>query len=124
MWARRTHAQDAGIRNNGSIPLHTVRNRAADGDGTAAGRGGDAPPPRYEEVVPAQHQRLAGGIAHVRPNDEEEGVISDGKTPLSEIPFEDVVLDQGSSSSGSSPSHAFASTHHLGGGDTTGHTNT
>jgi hypothetical protein len=120
-WKRQSQAQEAGI-GNGSIPLHAVNNRGA--NEVAAGRGGDAPPPRYEEVVPAQHQTLAGGIQHVRPNDEEEGIISDGKTPLSEIPFEDVVFDQGSSSSGSSPSQAFASTHHLGGGDTTGHTNT
>jgi hypothetical protein len=88
---------------------------------------GDLPPPQYAEVVPPQHQTIAGGITHVR--EEEEGVISDGKTPLSEIPFEDVVLDQpvsaGSGSGSGSPSSAreFAMRHHGLGGDTRGHTN-
>ena len=55
---------------------------------------------------------------------EEDGVVADGKTPLSEIPFEDVVLDPPSSSSStSSANQAFAAMHHDGMGDTRGHTN-
>jgi hypothetical protein len=107
----------------GDLPLHTIQRS---GEGERAQRntiGGDLPPPRYEETVPPQHQTVEGGITHVR--DEEEGVISDGKTPLSEIPFEDVRLDQVESASGSSSSAnaAFGERHHAMGGDTTGHTN-
>jgi hypothetical protein len=80
---------------------------------------GDAPPPQYQEAVPPRHQTIAGGITHVR--EEEEGVISDGKTPLSEIPFEDVVLS--SASSESSSARDFGQRHHGGGGNTYGHTN-
>lgn len=75
-------------------------------------------PPLYEEVAPPQHITIAGGITHVR--EEEEGIISDGKTPLSEIPFEDVVLDH-SPSEGSARN--FGDRHLRLGGDTTGHTN-
>jgi hypothetical protein len=75
--------------------------------------------------VPPQHQTVEGGITHVR--DEEEGVISDGKTPLSEIPFEDVRLEEVESSSGSGSSSSanatFGERHHAMGGDTRGHTN-
>jgi hypothetical protein len=80
---------------------------------------GDPPPPLYQEAVPPRHQRIAGGITHVR--QEEEGIISDGKTPLSEIPFEDVVIS--SSSSESSSARDFGQVHHAGGGNTYGHTN-
>ena len=80
-------------------------------------RPGGGPPPRYEEAVPPQHQRIAGGLESVR--DEEEGIISDGKTPLSEIPFEDVVLTHvGSEGSGS----GIEESHRRFGGDTRGHT--
>ena len=87
----------------------------------------DPPPPMYAETAPPQHQTIAGGITHIR--EEDEGVISDGKTPLSEIPFEDVVLDHhesgGSGSGSGSPSSAreFTMRHHGLGGDTRGHTN-
>jgi hypothetical protein len=79
---------------------------------------GDAPPPQYAEVVPPRHTRIAGGVTNVR--EEEEGVISDGKTPLSEIPFEDVVL---SSASSSNSARDFGRVHHGAGGNTFGHTN-
>ncbi|KAL2073299.1 hypothetical protein VTL71DRAFT_10623 [Oculimacula yallundae] len=95
------------------VPLNTMSS------GPAPPPQNDAPP-TYEEVVPPQHQHIAGGARHIR-NDEEEGVVADGKTPLSEIPFEDVVLDH-SPSEGSSRS--FGERHHGLGGDTRGHTNT
>lgn len=79
---------------------------------------GDVPPPTYTETLPPRHQRIAGGITNVR--DEEEGVIADGKTPLSEIPFEDVVV---SSSSSHSSARDFGRNHQYGGGNTLGHTN-
>lgn len=75
-------------------------------------------PPLYAEVAPPQHTTISGGITHVR--EEEEGIISDGKTPLSEIPFEDVILDH-SPSEGSARN--FGDRHLRLGGDTTGHTN-
>jgi hypothetical protein len=54
----------------------------------------------------------------------EDAVVADGKTPLSEIPFEDVMLEQSSSSSStSSANQAFETVHHNGIGDTRGHTN-
>lgn len=118
-----------GQENRGDLPLSTIS--GAETRGRQDNRGlpvdGDLPPPQYEETVPHQHQTIAGGITHVR--EEEEGVISDGKTPLSEIPFEDVVLDHpvsaGSGSGSGSPSSAreFATRHHGLGGDTRGHTN-
>jgi hypothetical protein len=114
--ARRRKRIEATENANRSVPLHTVHNQATD-----VNRGvplGEVPPPRYEESVPLQHQRIEGGITHVR--EEEEGIISDGKTPLSEIPFEDVVLDY-SPSEGSA--RGFGDRHHGLGGDTTGHTN-
>jgi len=83
-------------------------------------------------VVPPQHQTLAGGIAPVRtsvPPGEEFNVVADGKTPLSEIPFEDVDLGtaltqpSSSSSASGSGSRTFEETHHTGIGDTRGHTN-
>jgi hypothetical protein len=141
--SRPSQSQDAGPAGAGAgagiLPLHHIRRpaarrEAAREDGGQAGGfvsvglppGGDAPPPRYEEVVTAQHQRLAGGMAatsHVA--EAEDGMVADGKTPLSEIPFEDVVLDHASSSqSSSSANRAFAEMHHSGPGDTTGHTNT
>jgi hypothetical protein len=86
---------------------------------------GDAPP-MYEESVPLQHHTLAGGMAGVR-NEEEDGMIADGKMPLSEIPFEDVVVGEShtsiSSSSSFSNSRQFAAIHHNGIGNTYGHTN-
>ncbi len=87
------------------------------------GPGPEAPPPRYEEVVPSQHQTIAGGIAHVRDDDERnvaDGIVADGKTPLSEIAFEDVVLDR---SNGEGSSRTFEAQHFGLGGDTRGHTN-
>lgn len=52
--------------------------------------GGDAPPPRYDQMVPPQHQRLAGGMSPF--GEEEAGIVANGKTPLSEISFENVVF--------------------------------
>ena len=83
----------------------------------------------YAEVAPPEHQTVAGGIRdanEVQRVEDESAVVSDGKTPLSEIPFEDVVLERHASeseSSGSS-SRGFEQRHHGIGGDTTGHTNT
>lgn len=110
--------RDRSPDENRGLPLHTVNN-VPNVEQSAVG--GDAPPPRYEEVIPPQHQRLAGGISHVR--EDEEGMIADGKTPLSEIPFEDVVLDHTNSPAESSSSQTFSMRHHAGVGDTTGHTN-
>jgi len=87
--------------------------------------GSDAPPV-YEEVAPPQHQTLARGLRsaeEVQREEVEEAVVSDGKTPLSEIPFEDVVLERHPSESESS-SRGFEQRHHGMGGDTRGHTNT
>ncbi|EKD14445.1 uncharacterized protein L3040_005723 [Drepanopeziza brunnea f. sp. 'multigermtubi'] len=84
----------------------------------AVPRTGEAPPPVYEVAIPPQHRYVAGGATHI--TEEEEGIISDGKMPLSEIPFEDVVLDH-PPSEGSSRS--FSERHYGLGGDTTGHTN-
>lgn len=126
-WRRKHQASGHA---GGVLPLHVRRNRSVrnGNGGQQEGQaspptqlGGDAPPPRYEEVVPPQHHTLAGGMAHVR-QEEEDGVVADGKMPLSEIPFEDVVLDHTTSESASSQS--FASMHHNGMGDTRGHTNT
>jgi hypothetical protein len=113
--------------NRGDLPLSTMPGAERRGRQDDRAVDGDPPPPQYEETAPHQHQTIAGGITHVR--EEEEGVISDGKTPLSEIPFEDVVLDHpvsaGSASGSGSPSSAreFAMRHHGLGGDTRGHTN-
>jgi hypothetical protein len=111
--------------NRGDLPLHTIPAPERRGRADDRAMDLDPPPPQYEETVPPQHQTIAGGITHVR--EEEEGIISDGKTPLSEIPFEDVVLDHtpsGGSGSGSpSSAREFASRHHGFGGDTRGHTN-
>ncbi|KAN0108520.1 hypothetical protein V8E51_008262 [Hyaloscypha variabilis] len=117
-----------GQQSRGDVPLSPMPVVERRGRPEERAIDGDMPPPQYEETVPHQHQRIAGGITHVR--EEEEGVISDGKTPLSEIPFEDVVLDHpvsaGSGSGSGSPSSAreFALRHHTLGGDTRGHTNT
>lgn len=111
---------------NGDLPMHTMQNRGVEIGPPTANRDAEAPP-SYEEVVPPQHQHLAGGmpirhgIARGPMSDDDDAVVSDGKTPLSEIPFEDVVLDH--SSSESSSSRTFDHRHHAGGGDTTGHTN-
>jgi hypothetical protein len=116
-----------GQGNRGDLPLSTMPGAERRGRQDDRAIDGDLPPPQYEETAPHQHQTIAGGITHVR--EEEEGVISDGKTPLSEIPFEDVVLDHpvsaGSASGSGSPSSAreFATRHHGLGGDTRGHTN-
>jgi hypothetical protein len=102
------------------LPLHNLQTPPA------VHMEGEDSPPQYAEVVPPQHQRIAGGITNVR--EEEEGIISDGKTPLSEIAFEDVVLERtgsdasGSGSSSRSPGGEFGR-HHGMGGDTSGHTN-
>lgn len=88
----------------------------------AGGLGGDAPP-SYEEVVPPEHVRLAGGMRRNPEMEAEDGMVADGKTPLSEIPFEDVVLDQTMSGSSESSARGFAAQNHTRWGDTTGHTN-
>lgn len=99
------------------VPLDTLSSaHSSQRHGLVAG---EMPPPQYEEAVPPRHQTIAGGITHVR--QEEEGIISDGKTPLSEIPFEDVVIT--STRSESSSSRNFEQAHRVGGGNTSGHTN-
>ncbi|RDL37528.1 uncharacterized protein BP5553_04961 [Venustampulla echinocandica] len=100
------------------MPLHTMQNRVPPVP-VATHPPGEAPPPAYEEVVRPQHPRVMTDVPHTR--EEDAGVISDGKTPLSEIPFEDVVLDHASSQSSSS--RTFEQNHHGFGGDTRGHTN-
>lgn len=116
---RRTAARAEG---NGELPLHTIQNRGVD-EAATTGRPISDAPPTYEEAVPAQHQRLAGGISNtITTSEEDDAVVSDGKTPLSEIPFEDVVLDHDASSQ-SSGSRMFDQMHHGAGGDTRGHTN-
>lgn len=81
------------------MPLNTINNRGPQ-SGFNEMPAVEASPPAYEESVPPRHQRIAGGISTT--SEEDEGVISDGKTPLSEIPFEDVRLDQVRSGSSSS----------------------
>ncbi len=112
---------------NGAIPLGNVPPRMSAGTRAIAalprfGPRPDAPPPRYEEVVPPQHQTLAGGVTHVRAEEENvaDGIVADGKTPMSEIAFEDVVLDR---SNGEGSSRTFEAQHFGLGGDTRGHTN-
>ena len=84
-WNRR-HQQP----NATSLPLYTVDNTAPEVRAL-----GDALP-IYAEVPPPEHQTVAGGTRDAneqrRVEEEEAAVVSDGKTPLSEIPFEDVVL--------------------------------
>ncbi|PBP19022.1 hypothetical protein BUE80_DR010094 [Diplocarpon rosae] len=111
--SRKRHAEvtrTPDSSNQHPVPLSNILN----GDAGA----GNAPPPLYEEAVPPQHRRIAGGATQL--SEEEEGVIPDGKTPLSEFPFEDVVLDH-SPSDGSSMS--YRERHHGLGGDTRGHAN-
>jgi hypothetical protein len=126
----RKRIRPATQENRGDLPLSTIggaerRTRPDEGRVDA-----DPPPPQYAEAVPPQHQTIEGGITHVREErEEEEGIISDGKTPLSEIPFEDIALGHpvsaGSGSGSGSPSSAreFALRHHAQEGDTRGHTN-
>jgi hypothetical protein len=138
IWAlrerrRRRHA--ALSLEAGTLPLYNlpaqpnIAHPATDGQRGApenlavSAPGGDAPPPTYEEVVPP-HLRVATGPQMPHEREAEDGMIADGKTPLSEIPFEDVVLEPASSSSSSSSANqAFAAMHHNGMGDTRGHTN-
>jgi hypothetical protein len=125
-WSRKhdPHPTDAG-----GLPLYTMRNGRNTQPGVhRAEVGGDAPPV-YEEVAPPQHQTLARGLRsaeEVQRAEVEEAIVSDGKTPLSEIPFEDVVLERypSGSESSSSASREFQQRHHGMGGDTRGHTNT
>lgn len=127
-WAKRKAAR----REATGLPLHSITSQSQEQSREppqpvtqpVAQPVEDLPPPSYEEVVPAQHQRLAGGLP-LR-DEEEDGMVVDGKTPLSEIPFEDVVLDHsptGSSSSASSANQAFSARHHNQYGDTRGHSN-
>jgi len=102
--------------------MHTIQDGRVEEAVATGSHGGDAPP-SYEEVVAPQHRRLAGGIPNINTTSEDDdAVVSDGKTPLSEIPFEDVMLDHVSSQS--SGSRTFEQMHHGAGGDTRGHTNT
>jgi hypothetical protein len=100
------------------LPLHTIQS-------TDPSRQRSPPtnpsPPSYEEVVSPRNQAPPGGMLHSRPM-EDDGMIADGKTPLSEIVFEDVVLDR--PHTGESSSQTFEQRHHGAGGDTRGHTNT
>jgi hypothetical protein len=131
LWSSHQHRHEQSTE-AGELPLYTVRG----GRNTQPGvhrpeQGGGDAPPIYAEVPPPEHQTVAGGIrgeSEVQRLEDEAAVVSDGKTPLSEIPFEDVVLERhpsASESSGSaSASRMFHQTHHGIGGDTTGHTNT
>ncbi|KAF4625279.1 hypothetical protein G7Y89_g12889 [Cudoniella acicularis] len=115
---RRRNLPPQGFAREGILPLHTIpsANTIPNPRSIAVPptMSADVPPPSYEEAVPRQHQRILNN------RDEEDGVIADGKTPLSEIPFEDVVLEHASSNS--SGSRNFHQTHH-GWGNTQGHTN-
>lgn len=123
--ANRDPNTNTNTNTNGALPLRTMPNG---GQATQPQDGGDMPP-AYDEVVPPLHQRIAGGNTRmIERSEEDDAVVSDGKTPLSEIPFEDVVLEDVSSTSSSAGSGSnirhFEQTHHAMGGDTTGHTNT
>jgi hypothetical protein len=115
-----------------ALPLYhfpgtqTLSRRSAD-----EGRGMSDAPPLYAEVAPPEHQTLARGTRRSEEEQRQEAaVVSDGKTPLSEIQFEDVdvhlVLERArSEASGSgNSSRDFEATHHGMGGDTWGHVNT
>jgi hypothetical protein len=122
-WSRKHEAQRADAR---GLPLYTIQNgRSAQPGVHRVEDGGADAPPIYAEVAPPEHQSVMRGTNEVRV-EEEDAVVSDGKTPLSEIPFEDVVLERepSESESSSSASRAFHQRHHGMGGDTTGHTNT
>jgi hypothetical protein len=117
--ARTQNRLSSRLHNNRfSRSLHTPYSHG----GAAGGPGGDAPP-SYEEIVPPQHVRLAGGVRREPEVEAEDGMVADGKTPLSEIPFEDVVLDHTMSASSESSARGFAAQNHARWGDTTGHTN-
>jgi hypothetical protein len=126
----RRRSRPATQENRGDLPLSTMGGAVRSERPGEGGVDADPPPPQYAEAVPPQHQTIEGGITHVREErEEEEGIISDGKTPLSEIPFEDIALGHpvsaGSGSGSGSPSSAreFALRHHAQEGDTRGHTN-
>jgi hypothetical protein len=126
----RRRSRPATQENRGDLPLSIMGGAERSGRPGEGGVDADPPPPQYAEAVPPQHQTIEGGITHVREErEEEEGIISDGKTPLSEIPFEDIALGHpvsaGSGSGSGSPSSAreFALRHHAQEGDTRGHTN-
>lgn len=119
----------------GTLPLYTLHARpnatglVGGGPGGTPGApggnvtGADAPP-SYEEVAPPHLSLATGPPRMVLAAGPEDAVVADGKTPLSEIPFEDVMLEQSSSSSStSSANQAFETVHHNGMGDTRGHTN-
>lgn len=132
----------APVQARGAVGVVAGRHVSLRG-GAGRVRGGSDAPPSYEEIVPATHQRIAGGMNHrgmptgnytTAPLDEEdgEGMVADGKMPLSEIPFEDVVLDSHTTAGGESSSSGssfreggrdFESRHAEAGGDTTGHSN-
>jgi hypothetical protein len=131
---RRAQAQLNGVE-PGSLPLYTLHPRPNAAVPVGRGLGGvpGAPgtrvpgpdaPPSYEEVVPPHLSLATGPPRVVLAPGPEDGVVADGKTPLSEIPFEDVMLEPSSSSSSSgSANQAFEAVHHNGIGDTRGHTN-
>lgn len=95
-----------------SLPLHTSPSRPR--------REGiedrEAAPPIYEEALPPQHETVVGGITY---DGEGEGVVADGKTPLSEILLEDALLHHNPSES---PSRASEERYHGGGEDLRGRT--
>lgn len=122
-WSKHhgSHRTDAG-----ELPLYAVRGGRNTQAGVNRAEDGIDAPPTYAEVAPPEHQTVAGGMRNEVERQEEEAVVSDGKTPLSEIPFEDVVLERNpsESESSSSASRDFEQRHHGMGGDTRGHTNT
>jgi hypothetical protein len=127
---------DLHTRPNGAGPLGVAQRVASSRRVTQGGPGmitrgdpgvrapaRDEPPPTYKEEMPPL-LRLRGELWTPYEVGLEHGMLADGKIPLSEIPFEDVMLEQASScSSTRSANQAFAAIHHNGTGDTRGHTN-
>ncbi|EPE27797.1 hypothetical protein GLAREA_04588 [Glarea lozoyensis ATCC 20868] len=115
---RRIPSNDISAQPTGTVlPLHEIRSRSPQ----AMSPPPDPSPPSYDEVVSPRNRAPPGGMFLSRPVDE-DGMIPDGKTPLSEIVFEDVVLDR--PHTGGSSSQTFEQRHHGAGGNTQGHTNT
>jgi hypothetical protein len=100
------------------LPLHNIQSRSPS---NAYPPPVDPSPPSYEETVSPRNQAPPGGMQFGHRIDD-DGIIPNGKTPLSEIGFEDVVLDR--PHTGESSSQTFEQRHHGSGGNTRGHTNT
>jgi hypothetical protein len=117
--ARRIQSNAMPTESTGNIlPLHNIESRSPS---NAYPPPTNALPPSYEETVSPRNQAPPAGM-HFGQRVDDDGLIPDGKTPLSEIAFEDVVLDR--PHTGGSSSQTFEQRHHGAGGDTRGHTNT